>query len=170
MPQFDVQGFLRAITAERINSLTSVPAIYWYAINQPNFKDLDVSHVRLYRAQLAVRPGRWGRTLAPKTLLESHRAILCFLPWARREGYRTDDRTLELIAPRVPDKEPTVYHIAQIRQVLAGHDVDRMDRSRCGAGATPTHGAAVPDTAAKGRKRHGLERVRAPRRAARSAT
>jgi hypothetical protein len=42
------------------------------------FDHLDVSHVRLYRAQLAVRPGRWGRTLAPKTLLESHRAILCF--------------------------------------------------------------------------------------------
>lgn len=81
------------------------------------FDHLDVSHVRLYRAQLAVRPGRWGRTLAPKTLLESHRAILCFLRWARREGYRTDERILELTATRVPDKEPTVYHIAQIRQV-----------------------------------------------------
>jgi site-specific recombinase XerD len=82
------------------------------------FDHLDASHVRLYRAQLAVRPGRSGRTLAPKTLLESHRAILCFLRWARREGYRTDERILELTAPRVPDKEPTVYHIAQIRQIL----------------------------------------------------
>jgi integrase len=26
---------------------------------------------------------------------------------------------LELTAPRVPDKEPTVYHIAQVRKVLA---------------------------------------------------
>jgi integrase len=39
--------------------------------------------------------------------------------WARREGYRTDERILDLTAPRVPDKEPTVYHIVQIRQVLA---------------------------------------------------
>src|SRR5260370_18570885 len=45
MPQFHVQDVLRAITGERINSLTSVPAIYWYAINQPNFKDVDTSRV-----------------------------------------------------------------------------------------------------------------------------
>ncbi len=46
MPAFDVQAFLRATIEERINSLTSVPAIYWYAINQPNFRDFDVSGVR----------------------------------------------------------------------------------------------------------------------------
>ncbi len=46
MPQFEVQAFLRAIVDERINSLTSVPAIYWFAINQPNFKDLDVSQIQ----------------------------------------------------------------------------------------------------------------------------
>jgi len=45
MPQFDIQVFLRAITEERINSLTSVPAIYWYAINQPGFKDVDTRRV-----------------------------------------------------------------------------------------------------------------------------
>jgi integrase len=28
-------------------------------------------------------------------------------------------RILDLTAPRVPDKEPTVYHIAQIHQILA---------------------------------------------------
>lgn len=46
MPVFDVQQFLRAIEAEHINSMASVPAIYWYAINQPNFSGLDTSGVR----------------------------------------------------------------------------------------------------------------------------
>jgi long-chain acyl-CoA synthetase len=46
MPAFEVQAFLKAIVEERIDIVTSVPAIHWLAINQPNFKDLDVSHVR----------------------------------------------------------------------------------------------------------------------------
>ncbi|HKQ03988.1 MAG TPA: AMP-binding protein [Blastocatellia bacterium] len=46
MPAFEVQAFLKAIDEQRINLLTSVPAVYWFAINQPNFKDLDTSRVR----------------------------------------------------------------------------------------------------------------------------
>lgn len=46
MPSFDVNTFLKAIVEERINLLTSVPAVYWLAINQPAFKDLDVSQVK----------------------------------------------------------------------------------------------------------------------------
>jgi long-chain acyl-CoA synthetase len=46
MPQFDVQTFLKLIAAERINSIISVPAIYWLAIHQPNFPEIDTSHVR----------------------------------------------------------------------------------------------------------------------------
>jgi len=46
MPQFDVQAFLKLIPAERINSLVSVPAIFWLAINQPNFSEIDTSSVR----------------------------------------------------------------------------------------------------------------------------
>ena len=46
MPAFEVQPFLHAIVDERINVLTSVPAIYWLAMNQPNFADFDVSAVR----------------------------------------------------------------------------------------------------------------------------
>ena len=46
MQAFEVQAFLRAIVDERINLLTSVPAVYWFAINQANFKDMDVSAVR----------------------------------------------------------------------------------------------------------------------------
>lgn len=82
------------------------------------FGDLDAGLVRTYRAQLAARPGQHGRPLQPKTILESHRAISAFLRWARREGYEVDERILDLTAPRVPLKEPTVYHIAQLRKIL----------------------------------------------------
>jgi long-chain acyl-CoA synthetase len=46
MPTFNVQGFLAAIGAERINLLVSVPAIYWLALSQPNFGDIDVRGVK----------------------------------------------------------------------------------------------------------------------------
>lgn len=46
MPQFEVGAFLSAIPGERINLLTSVPAIYWLALNQPQFAGTDVSGVR----------------------------------------------------------------------------------------------------------------------------
>ncbi|MGA9771213.1 MAG: AMP-binding protein [Blastocatellia bacterium] len=46
MPQFEVQAFLKAIRDERINLLTSVPAVYWFAINQPNFRELDTTAIK----------------------------------------------------------------------------------------------------------------------------
>src|SRR4051812_29370711 len=46
MPAFEVNSFLDAIVDERIEILTSVPAIYWLAISQPRFAELDVSRVR----------------------------------------------------------------------------------------------------------------------------
>ena len=46
MSSFEVQAFLRAIRDERLNLLTSVPAVYWLAINQPNFKEIDVTAIR----------------------------------------------------------------------------------------------------------------------------
>ena len=46
MRAFEVQSFLRAIVEERVTSVTSVPAIFWLAINQPNFREFDVRHVR----------------------------------------------------------------------------------------------------------------------------
>ena len=46
MPAFEVQAFLGAIRDERLNLLTSVPAVYWLAINQPNFKEIDVTNIR----------------------------------------------------------------------------------------------------------------------------
>ena len=46
MPSFEVQQFLQVIQAERINILTSVPAIYWLTVNQKNFADFDLSAVK----------------------------------------------------------------------------------------------------------------------------
>src|SRR6266853_3334655 len=46
MPAFDAQVFLNTINAERINSLTSVPAIFWLAMNQPAFPNIDTKGVR----------------------------------------------------------------------------------------------------------------------------
>jgi integrase len=83
------------------------------------FEHLDVTHARQYRARLASEPGRHGRVRQPDTLRSSHRAIGAFPRWALREGYPVDGRILDLATPRVPDKEPTVYHIAQVRLVLA---------------------------------------------------
>lgn len=46
MRAFEVQAFLRAIVQERITSVTSVPAIFWLAISQQNFRDFDTKQVR----------------------------------------------------------------------------------------------------------------------------
>ena len=46
MPVFEPQAFLRAIADERIAVLTTVPAIYWLALQQPNFAEIDTSSVR----------------------------------------------------------------------------------------------------------------------------
>jgi acyl-CoA synthetase (AMP-forming)/AMP-acid ligase II len=46
MPAFEVQAFLRAIEEERITTLTTVPAIYWLALQQPNFAEFDLGAVQ----------------------------------------------------------------------------------------------------------------------------
>jgi acyl-CoA synthetase (AMP-forming)/AMP-acid ligase II len=46
MPSFHVREFLRAIETERIEVTISVPAIYWLAINQPDFGNFDTKSVR----------------------------------------------------------------------------------------------------------------------------
>jgi long-chain acyl-CoA synthetase len=45
MPTFEVGRFLRAIVEEDIRVVTTVPAIFWYALNQPEFSSYDFSHV-----------------------------------------------------------------------------------------------------------------------------
>ena len=46
MPAFEVGAFLRAIEEEHIDTMVTVPAIYWLAINQPAFASTDISRVR----------------------------------------------------------------------------------------------------------------------------
>ena len=46
LPTFDVAAFLAAIEAEHVTMLTSVPAIYWLALNHPAFATTDVSTVQ----------------------------------------------------------------------------------------------------------------------------
>jgi long-chain acyl-CoA synthetase len=45
MPTFEVGRFLRAIVEEDIRVVTTVPAIFWYALNQPDFAAHDLSRV-----------------------------------------------------------------------------------------------------------------------------
>lgn len=45
LPTFDVQAFLRTVGQERVDLLTSVPAIYALALAQPNFAEFDVGGV-----------------------------------------------------------------------------------------------------------------------------
>ena len=47
IPVFEVQRFLRAIVEENISVVTTVPAIFWYALTQPNVRDYDLSKVEL---------------------------------------------------------------------------------------------------------------------------
>jgi len=46
LSSFQVQTFLKVIQSERIDIVTSVPAIFWLAMNQPNFGEIDRSSVR----------------------------------------------------------------------------------------------------------------------------
>jgi len=74
-------------------------------------------------------PGRHGRLRQPDTDHDSHRAIRAFLHWARKEGYEVDPLILDLSGPRVPKKEPTVYHIAQATAscMLGGADCPKSN-------------------------------------------
>jgi site-specific recombinase XerD len=81
--------------------------------------DIDVNHLRWFRVHSANRPRRDGRPLQPETLHASHRAIHTFFAWAEREGYSVDGPLLRLQAPRRPRKEATLFHLTQLRAILA---------------------------------------------------
>jgi integrase len=83
------------------------------------FAELDIGTMRAYRAELTTRISKNGRRLRPHSVFDSHRALLTFLRWARTEGYEFDSRVLELPRPKVPRPEADVYHMTQLRAVLA---------------------------------------------------
>ena len=83
------------------------------------FEDLDVFVVRQYRAELAARPGLRGREIQPETLSGVDRALRTFFRWAAAEGYPVAPRILQLPKVRVPWKEPTLFHVHQMREIVA---------------------------------------------------
>ena len=94
----------------------------WVAREHPEvrrFEDLDVVVVRQYRAEMAERPGLHGKTLTPETLSGADRSMRTFFRWALAEGYPVAPRILQMPKVRVPWKEPTLFHINQLRSILA---------------------------------------------------
>jgi acyl-CoA synthetase (AMP-forming)/AMP-acid ligase II len=64
MPAFNVQNFLKLIEAERVNTLTSVPAVYWLAINQPNFPEINTAAIsRVSYGGAPIAPDLVGRII-----------------------------------------------------------------------------------------------------------
>ena len=80
--------------------------------------DVDVNHLRRFRAYMAARPRADGKLLQPETLHASHRAVHTFFAWAERDGYLVDGRLLRLPPPRKVRKEATLYHLTQLRAIL----------------------------------------------------
>jgi long-chain acyl-CoA synthetase len=46
LPAFDIKALLEAIVDHRTDAVVGTPAIFWLAMNQPEFPELDVSHVK----------------------------------------------------------------------------------------------------------------------------
>jgi integrase len=68
---------------------------------------------------VATRETRFGRPLEGRSVLDSHKAPMTFVRWASEEGYEVDGKILGLKRPKVPEKEPTVFHINELRAILA---------------------------------------------------
>jgi long-chain acyl-CoA synthetase len=65
LPSFEIQTFLNSIVTEQINQLTTVPAIYWLALNQTNFAEFDMSAVKwLSYGGAPMAPDLIGKILA----------------------------------------------------------------------------------------------------------
>ena len=92
------------------------------------FADLDLATMRAYRAHEATRTGKHGRRLSPFSVLDSHKALLTFLRWARAEGYEFEGRIQELKRPIVPKPEAEVYHMSQLLAILAACNRRRRRR------------------------------------------
>jgi integrase len=93
------------------------------------FEDLDVVVVRQYRAEMAERPGLHGKTLTPETLSGADRSTRTFFRWAVAEGYPVAPRILQMPKVRVPWKEPTLFHINQLRSILAACNPHRAQEA-----------------------------------------
>lgn len=60
-----------------------------------------------------------GQPLQHTTLVASQRALRTFFAWAEEEGYAIDGRILKQRKTRVPQKDATVYTLAQLGEIIA---------------------------------------------------
>jgi site-specific recombinase XerD len=120
--RLDRQGLPVSPATLRLYEHTIGRFLRWVRTEHPEirrFEDLDVMVVREYRAYLASRPGLRGKQIQPETLSGADRALRTFFRWATAEGYAVAPRILQLQKVRVPWKEPTLFHVAQLRKILA---------------------------------------------------
>ncbi|HXM55740.1 MAG TPA: site-specific integrase [Candidatus Dormibacteraeota bacterium] len=113
--RLDRQGLPVSPATLRLYEHTIGRFLRWVRSEHPEVRRF----VRRYRAELASRPGLRGRPIQPETLSGSDRALRTFFRWAAAEGYPVADRILALPKVRVPWKEPTLFHIRQLREILA---------------------------------------------------
>jgi acyl-CoA synthetase (AMP-forming)/AMP-acid ligase II len=123
MPTFNVQSFLKLIEAEQVNTLTSVPAVYWLAINQPNFREINTSAInRVSYGGAPIAPDLVGRIIDafPNARvgngfgLTECSSVATFLP---HEYARLRPETVGFAAPVVDLK---------LDEVLPGSDVGEL--------------------------------------------
>ena len=111
----------------RTNDFHVQPFLRWLKTNHPQVAavgDVDVNHLRAYRAELVQRPGLMGRTMQPESMAGIDTSIRTFFRWALDEGYEVQPRILTLRRVRVPWKEPTIFHLKQLREILVACNED----------------------------------------------
>src|SRR5215471_15347278 len=124
MPAFNVQTFLKLIGEERITTLTSVPAVFWLAINQTNFKEINTAAiVRVSYGGAPIAPDLVGRIVEafPNARvgngfgLTECSSVATFLP---HEYARTRPETVGFAAPVVDLKLDGVMPGSDVGELL----------------------------------------------------
>jgi acyl-CoA synthetase (AMP-forming)/AMP-acid ligase II len=124
MPALDVAGLITAITAERVNWITSVPAIYSLLFRHPDFAAADTSGVRWV--------GYGGAPIAPSLVA----AVQSAFPAAQvKNGYgMTETASLLTVLPH----EDAVDHADSV-----GYAVPSVDLGILPSGGDPRTGELV---------------------------
>jgi long-chain acyl-CoA synthetase len=124
MPAFNVQSFLKLIESERINTLTSVPAVYWLSMNQPNFREINTANIiRVSYGGAPIAPDLVGRIIDafPNARvgngfgLTECSSVATFLP---HEYARTRPETVGFAAPVVDLKLDGVMPGSDVGELL----------------------------------------------------
>jgi acyl-CoA synthetase (AMP-forming)/AMP-acid ligase II len=143
----DLEGFLRTVRDERIQMLTSVPAIYHALTRHPLFTQTDLRHVRwvsyggapiaasaVHKIIEAFPGARVGNGFG----LTETSSITSFLPLLAQTGGDRRDVRRRLAAHRGPGSDRRRGSVVH-RRPREGHDQPRrgervLDRGRVGAG------------------------------------